>query len=81
VVRVVIRIKERAEEKAGTKKKEKIDLKVSTKFQINTTTNGWEKYIQSNRGTIHQINHPSNGLTDIVSHRSVLHALKNCMLN
>jgi hypothetical protein len=31
--------------------KEQIDMKVSTKFQINPSTNGWEKCTQSDMGT------------------------------
>jgi hypothetical protein len=36
--------------------KEKINMKVSTKFQINPSTNDLEKCIQSNKGTWPTIN-------------------------
>jgi hypothetical protein len=45
-----------AEEKEVEEKKVKIDLKVSTKFQINPSTNDRENYIQSNMGTDGQTN-------------------------
>ena len=41
------------EKKEEEELKEQIDMKVSTKFQINLSINGWEKYTQSDMGTDH----------------------------
>jgi hypothetical protein len=39
------------EKKEEEELKEQIDVKVSTKFQINPSTDGWEKSTQSDMGT------------------------------
>jgi hypothetical protein len=41
-----------------------MDMKVSTKFQINPSTNGWENYVQSDMGTHRPTDQPRNGRTD-----------------
>jgi hypothetical protein len=42
--------------------KEQIDMKVSTKFQINPSTNGLEKCTQSDMGTDGRTDEPTNRL-------------------
>jgi hypothetical protein len=45
-------------------KKGKINLKVSTKFQINLSTNAWETGNQSNMGMDRLTDRQTNGQTD-----------------
>jgi hypothetical protein len=61
------------EKKEGEELKEQIDMKVSTKFQINPSTNGWEKCIQSDMG----MDHPTIHRTDKVFYRGACWRLKN----
>jgi hypothetical protein len=52
-------------------------VKGSTKFQINLSTNGWEKGTQSDMGTDAPTDGPTDRPTDEVSYKGALWRLKN----
>jgi hypothetical protein len=56
--------------------KKQIDIKVSTKFHLNPSTNGWEKCTQSDMGTDHPTNRPTIQRTDEVFYRGACWRLK-----